>query len=211
MGTSTLASAVDVRSDGFRRNAEHHRALAEDLRAVLARVAAGGGEAAVARHRGRGKLLPRERIDRLRRHVVRRADDRELVGGDPGERRRPGQPEVDQLGDVAGGDQHVVRLEVAVDQPGAVRRGQPLCDADAERGDPRQRQRRLARLGGVEMPLAHVAGDIARALEQARQHDGVRIEPVDLAILHVLGNRANRGANAEPRGKLARHEPRATR
>jgi 3-methylcrotonyl-CoA carboxylase beta subunit len=65
VGTSTLASAVDVRSDGFRRNAEHHRALAEDLRAVLARVAAGGGEAAVARHRGRGKLLPRERIDRL--------------------------------------------------------------------------------------------------------------------------------------------------
>ena len=65
MGTSTLASAVDVRSDGFRRNAEHHRALAEDLRAVLSRVAAGGGAAAVARHRGRGKLLPRERIDRL--------------------------------------------------------------------------------------------------------------------------------------------------
>jgi acetyl-CoA carboxylase carboxyltransferase component len=41
------------------------RALVDDLRARLARVREGGGSAAVARHRKRGKLTARERIDRL--------------------------------------------------------------------------------------------------------------------------------------------------
>src|SRR5689334_7774921 len=41
------------------------QALVDELRARTAQVAAGGGERAVARHRERGKLLARERIDRL--------------------------------------------------------------------------------------------------------------------------------------------------
>ncbi len=40
-------------------------ALVEDLRAQLARVRGGGGPAAVERHRKRGKLTARDRIDRL--------------------------------------------------------------------------------------------------------------------------------------------------
>ena len=40
-------------------------ALVEELRARTALVARGGGERAVERHRSRGKLLARERIDRL--------------------------------------------------------------------------------------------------------------------------------------------------
>src|SRR5579884_1818212 len=40
-------------------------ALVDELRERTARVAAGGGERAVERHRSRGKLLARERIDRL--------------------------------------------------------------------------------------------------------------------------------------------------
>ena len=40
-------------------------ALVEELRERTALVAAGGGEASVARHRSRGKLPARERIDRL--------------------------------------------------------------------------------------------------------------------------------------------------
>ncbi|HEX5450594.1 MAG TPA: carboxyl transferase domain-containing protein [Gaiellaceae bacterium] len=39
--------------------------LVEELRSRTAQVAAGGGEKAVERHRSRGKLLARERIDRL--------------------------------------------------------------------------------------------------------------------------------------------------
>jgi len=41
------------------------RALIDELRARTAVVAGGGGERAVERHRSRGKLLARERIDRL--------------------------------------------------------------------------------------------------------------------------------------------------
>src|SRR5436309_13993321 len=39
--------------------------LVAELRERTAKVAAGGGERAIERHRSRGKLLARERIDRL--------------------------------------------------------------------------------------------------------------------------------------------------
>ncbi len=45
--------------------ARGQRALAAALRDRLARVRQGGGEAARARHISRGKLLPRDRVDRL--------------------------------------------------------------------------------------------------------------------------------------------------
>jgi acetyl-CoA carboxylase carboxyltransferase component len=60
-----LRSSVDPRSDEVRANAEHNRALVEELRGRIRLVHAAGGEAAVARHRRRGKLLARERIARL--------------------------------------------------------------------------------------------------------------------------------------------------
>jgi len=60
-----LKSRVDVRSDEFRANAAALRALVEDLKREAAAAARGGGEAACARHVARGKLLPRERIERL--------------------------------------------------------------------------------------------------------------------------------------------------
>jgi acetyl-CoA carboxylase carboxyltransferase component len=47
------------------RNAAAMRALVEELRAHIARVREGGGSAALERHRNRGKLTARERIDRL--------------------------------------------------------------------------------------------------------------------------------------------------
>jgi 3-methylcrotonyl-CoA carboxylase beta subunit len=49
----------------FEANAEAHAALAAELRERQARAALGGGERARARHVERGKLLPRERVDRL--------------------------------------------------------------------------------------------------------------------------------------------------
>jgi 3-methylcrotonyl-CoA carboxylase beta subunit len=50
---------------GFEANAEAHAVLVADLRARQAKAALGGGERARDRHTSRGKLLPRERIDRL--------------------------------------------------------------------------------------------------------------------------------------------------
>jgi len=60
-----LTSLVKTNDAGFRRSAADYRALVEQLNERLALVRLGGGQAAVERHHGRGKLLPRERIDRL--------------------------------------------------------------------------------------------------------------------------------------------------
>ena len=60
-----LTSHLDTRSDTFLRGEERMRALCEELSARLAQVREGGGAAALERHRGRGKLPVRERIDLL--------------------------------------------------------------------------------------------------------------------------------------------------
>jgi len=49
----------------FEANEAEHRRLVDDLGARLARAARGGGDRARERHTARGKLLPRERVDRL--------------------------------------------------------------------------------------------------------------------------------------------------
>jgi acetyl-CoA carboxylase carboxyltransferase component len=59
-----LQSTVEQTADFTRRQARM-QALVEELRQRSSRVAAGGGERAIERHRSRGKLLARERIDRL--------------------------------------------------------------------------------------------------------------------------------------------------
>jgi acetyl-CoA carboxylase carboxyltransferase component len=59
-----LASRVE-RTDEFERRRRRMEALVAELRERTALVARGGGDRAVERHRSRGKLLARERIDRL--------------------------------------------------------------------------------------------------------------------------------------------------
>ena len=61
----TLKSRVDKHSAEFQENARHHRRLAEELRRRLDKVRAGGPEQAIATLRKRGKLLARERIQKL--------------------------------------------------------------------------------------------------------------------------------------------------
>jgi propionyl-CoA carboxylase len=60
-----LETRIDSSSAEFAANREHNQQLVADLRNRLARVRAGGGPEAVRRHRARGKLLARERIERL--------------------------------------------------------------------------------------------------------------------------------------------------
>src|SRR5271163_3996018 len=61
----TIETRVDPASAEFRENAMSMSGLVADLRARLARTREGGDAAATARHRKRGKLTVRERIDRL--------------------------------------------------------------------------------------------------------------------------------------------------
>src|SRR3954467_11201844 len=62
---SVLESRLNARSDAFRHNAARMAEVVADLRAQVARAVEGGDAAARAKHVGRGKLLPRERLERL--------------------------------------------------------------------------------------------------------------------------------------------------
>src|SRR5579872_1126739 len=62
---TTLTTALESRSEGFRANAAAMRALVDDLRAKTEQISLGGGEAARQRHVGRGKLLVRDRVRTL--------------------------------------------------------------------------------------------------------------------------------------------------
>jgi 3-methylcrotonyl-CoA carboxylase beta subunit len=60
-----LPTAVQPDSDAFRARIAHNRALADELRERVAAAARGGSEKARAKHTERGKLLPRDRVERL--------------------------------------------------------------------------------------------------------------------------------------------------
>jgi 3-methylcrotonyl-CoA carboxylase beta subunit len=60
-----LQSKLNPRTDAFKANAAAMQALVDDLNAKLAKIAEGGGADARAKHLARGKLLPRERVERL--------------------------------------------------------------------------------------------------------------------------------------------------
>ena len=62
---ATLESRLNTRDATFAANREAMLAQVQDLRSKVAAIEQGGGEAARARHVGRGKLLPRERIRAL--------------------------------------------------------------------------------------------------------------------------------------------------
>ena len=62
---AVLESHVDRASAEFRENHTSFDDLLTRLRERVASVRQGGGESAVAKHRARNKLLPRERIERL--------------------------------------------------------------------------------------------------------------------------------------------------
>src|SRR5688572_15528598 len=65
MSAPRIDTKVSTDSEEFRARAKHNRALAEKLRADVAQAALGGTQKHRDRHVSRGKLLPRERVERL--------------------------------------------------------------------------------------------------------------------------------------------------
>jgi 3-methylcrotonyl-CoA carboxylase beta subunit len=65
MSAPRLQTSISPESVDFRARAEHNRALVEKLRADVAEAAKGGPEKHRKRHVERGKLLPRDRVERL--------------------------------------------------------------------------------------------------------------------------------------------------
>src|SRR5260370_30385374 len=60
-----IKSNINIRAEPYVSNYRAMAAGIEKLEAELARSTLGGGEKYVKRHRSRGKLLPRERIELL--------------------------------------------------------------------------------------------------------------------------------------------------
>jgi 3-methylcrotonyl-CoA carboxylase beta subunit len=60
-----LSTAIDRESEAYRRNADVNLTLASTLRQRIAEAALGGPEPSRKRHTERGKLLPRQRVERL--------------------------------------------------------------------------------------------------------------------------------------------------
>jgi 3-methylcrotonyl-CoA carboxylase beta subunit len=65
MSAPVLQTAVMLDSPEAQARATHNRALAEELRARVAEMALGGNETSRKKHTARGKLLPRDRVERL--------------------------------------------------------------------------------------------------------------------------------------------------
>ncbi|WP_408586763.1 carboxyl transferase domain-containing protein [Novosphingobium sp.] len=65
MSAPVLPTSLDLSSPQAQARKAHNRALAEDLRARVAQAALGGDARSRERHVSRGKLLPRDRVERL--------------------------------------------------------------------------------------------------------------------------------------------------
>lgn len=62
---SIIQSHINTRSDEFKHNMEHNRALVRDLHERIAQAREGGKADARRKHEARGKLFVRDRIERL--------------------------------------------------------------------------------------------------------------------------------------------------
>ena len=65
MSAPVLSTSLDLGSPEAQKRAAHNRILAKELRSRVAKAALGGDERSRERHVGRGKLLPRDRVERL--------------------------------------------------------------------------------------------------------------------------------------------------
>jgi 3-methylcrotonyl-CoA carboxylase beta subunit len=102
MSAPRIDSKISADSEEFRARAAHNRALAEKLRADVAEAAKGGSEKHRERHVSRGKLLPRDRVERLLDPGSPFLEIGQLAAGDMYEREVPGAGIIAGIGRVAG-------------------------------------------------------------------------------------------------------------
>jgi 3-methylcrotonyl-CoA carboxylase beta subunit len=109
-----LTSAAKPQTQAFADNEAAHRALVADLQAHLERARAGGGERAQQRHVDRGKLLPRERIERLLDPGTAFLELSPLAAHDLYDGAAPGAGIITGVGRVSGRDCVVVANDATV-------------------------------------------------------------------------------------------------
>jgi 3-methylcrotonyl-CoA carboxylase beta subunit len=111
---SVLTSRLDENSETFRANSERNRALAAQLRARVAEAALGGTEKSRERHVGRGKLLPRERVERLLDPGAPFLEIGQLAACDMYHRGVPGAGMIAGIGRVSGRETMIVCNDATV-------------------------------------------------------------------------------------------------
>src|SRR5256714_189539 len=102
MSAPKLETKIVTDSDEFCTRAAHNRALAEKLRADVAEAAKGGPEKHRERHISRGKLLPRDRVERLLDPGSPFLEIGQLAAGDMYEGEVPGAGLIAGIGRVSG-------------------------------------------------------------------------------------------------------------
>jgi 3-methylcrotonyl-CoA carboxylase beta subunit len=97
-----LQTTLDLGDPAAQARAAHNRALAEELHARVAEAAQGGSEASRERHTSRGKLLPRERVERLLDPGAPLLELGQLAAGDMYDGEIPGAGIITAIGRVSG-------------------------------------------------------------------------------------------------------------
>jgi 3-methylcrotonyl-CoA carboxylase beta subunit len=114
MSAPRLDTKIDISGEEFRARAAHNRALAERLRADVAEAAKGGSEKHRERHVARGKLLPRERVERLLDPGAPFLEIGQLAAGDMYEGEVPGAGLIAGIGRVSGRQAMIVCNDATV-------------------------------------------------------------------------------------------------
>jgi 3-methylcrotonyl-CoA carboxylase beta subunit len=109
-----IPSTVDTKAPAFSRNTEAMKRLLADLRGRLEIARRGGSEEARTRHTGRGKLLVRERVQRLIDPDTRLLELSPLAGHDMYEGEVPSGGIVTGIGRVCGRDCVIVANDATV-------------------------------------------------------------------------------------------------
>ncbi|MBL8378395.1 MAG: methylcrotonoyl-CoA carboxylase [Burkholderiales bacterium] len=99
---ATIESAVNPKSPEFAANAAALKAAVEDLRAKVGVNALGGPEDARKKHLGRGKLLPRERVEQLLDPGTPFLEFSQLAAYDMYDNAAPGAGVITGIGRVSG-------------------------------------------------------------------------------------------------------------
>ena len=102
MSAPRIETKIITDSDEFLARSEHNRALARKLRTDVAEAAKGGPEKHRQRHVERGKLLPRERVERLLDPGSAFLEIGQLAACDMYEREVPGAGIICGIGRVSG-------------------------------------------------------------------------------------------------------------
>ena len=109
-----LDTSIEPSSPEFIANRDRMRALVEELRDRQAQVRGGGGEASVERHLSRGKLLARQRIERLLDIGTPFLEFSALAGGELYGGDAPGAGIVTGIGRVTGREVVIVANDATV-------------------------------------------------------------------------------------------------